>query len=398
MTATQRRPGFRFKRSPEGEPAVIEQRAETDMSQPAESVPSGAAAAWDPAHPVEPKDQFLDSLTAAMRRVADDARETSLADARAAVATKIAAMRTAAAGRAEELRARAEQDTTGIGDWSRAEIVRIEAETQRKIEQRRAQLAEQLDEHDRRSATDIAALEARVEQYEGELALFFSQLGEIRDPDTFIAAARRMPRLPQGNGEADTGATSAFPEEPMDTDHGDTLRSLGIDRDAEREMTDGEGMPTNGVEPEPEPEPEPMVAAAPPPVEPAAPPVVEDTPVPAPAPPPVEAAAPPPVAPAPAPPVAPELPLEPVTTDTNTMVAAVGLGSFGAVTSFKSALEKADGVTNVRLSLGTGGEFMYSVTHRADVDLAALVTAAHPGATVQRDDDGILHLSAGKRR
>lgn len=391
MTATQRRPGFRFRRSPEGEPAVIDQRAETDMSQPAESVPSGATAAWDPAHPVEPKDQFLDSLTAAMRRVADDARETSLADARAAVAAKIAAMRTAAAARAEELRARAEQDTTGIGDWSQAEIVRIEAETQRKIEQRRAQLAEQLDEHDRRSATEIAGLEARVEQYEGELALFFSQLGEIRDPDTFIAAARRMPRLPEGNGEAGMDATSAFPEEPMDTEHGDTLRSLGIDRDGEGDMSDGEAMPTNGVEPEPEPI---AAAPAPDPIESAVPAEVKSAPTAAQEPAPAAAAAAPTIAPA----AAPELRVEPVTTDTNTMVAAVGLGSFGAVTSFKSALEKADGVTNVRLSLGTGGEFMYSVTHRADVDLAALVSAAHPGATVQRDDDGILHLSAGKRR
>ncbi len=131
-----------------------------------------------------------------MRRVADDARETSLADARAAIAAKIAAMRASATARSDELRNRAEQDVTGIGDWSRAEIVRIEAETQRKIEQRRAQLAEQLDEHDRRSSAEIAALEAQVEQYEGELALFFAQLGEITDPDTFISAARRMPRLP----------------------------------------------------------------------------------------------------------------------------------------------------------------------------------------------------------
>ncbi|MGH2489372.1 MAG: hypothetical protein ACRDFR_07130, partial [Candidatus Limnocylindria bacterium] len=321
---------------------------------------------------------------------------------------------TAAAARAEELRARAEQDSTGIGDWSRAEIVRIEAETQRKIEQRRAQLAEQLDEHDRRSATEIAALEARVEQYEGELALFFAQLGEIRDPDTFIAAARRMPRLPQGNGEPASDAASAFSEEPMDTEHGDQLRSLGIDRDGEGETTDGDGMPTDGVEPEPEPmvmataapaevevAPTPVeVAAAPAPVEAAAPPAPVEAPA---TPAPVEAAAPPalveaPATPTLAPAATPEFPFEPVTTDTNTMVAAVGLGSFGAVTSFKSALEKAEGVTNVRLSLGTGGEFMYSVTHRTDVDLGALVSAAHPGATVQRGDDGILHLSAGKRR
>ena len=390
MTAIQRRPGFRLKRGPKGEPVVGEQRAEADMTERAESGVSRTAGGWEPARPVEPSDQFLDSLTAAMRRVADDARETSLADARAAVAAKISAMRVAAGSRAEDLRTRAEQDTTGIGDWSRAEIARIEAETQRKIEQRRAQLAEQLDEHDRKAASDIAALEAQVEQYESELALFFAQLGEIRDPDTFIAAARRMPRLPQTNGEA-------APSSGMATDpgiaadeatggHEERLRSLGIDRTGEPDLADGEAAPTNGVEPESE-----AVAAdgpavvaetAPAAEQPSAAPVASAAPAAAAADEPVNA-----------PPAEPS-----VTTDASTLVAAVGLGSFGAVTSFKTALEKANGVTNVRLSLGSGGEFMYNVTHHADVDLTALITAAHPGASVQRDEDGVLHLSAGKRR
>jgi hypothetical protein len=393
MTATQRRLGFRLKWSPEGDPVEEEQRAETDMTERAESGLSSTAGGWEPARPVEPSDQFLDSLTAAMRRVADDARETSLADARAAVAAKIAAMRVAAGSRAEELRTRAEQDTTGIGDWSRAEIVRIEAETQRKIEQRRAQLAEQLDEHDRKAASDIAVLEAQVEQYEGELALFFAQLGEIRDPDTFIAAARRMPRLPQSNGEAapdgeaatDAGTATdggtAVADEAT-AGHEERLRSLGIERKGEPDLPDGDGAPTNGVEPESEavasdgPAAVAQVAPAPDKPSAAVEPSAADEPVNAPS------AAPP----------------EAVTTDASTLVAAVGLGSFGAVTSFKTALEKAEGVTNVRLSLGSGGEFMYNVTHRADVDLTALITAAHPGASVQRGDDGVLHLSAGKRR
>lgn len=387
MTAIQRRPGFRLKRGPKGEPAVGEQRAETDMTERAESGVSRTAGGWEPARPVEPSDQFLDSLTAAMRRVADDARETSLADARAAVAAKIAAMRDAAGSRAEELRTRAEQDTTGIGDWSRAEIVRIEAETQRKIEQRRAQLAEQLDEHDRKAASDIAALEAQVEQYEGELALFFAQLGEIRDPDTFIAAARRMPRLPQTNGEAaPDGGPATDAGTPTDGGtavadeatggHEERLRSLGIERNGEPDLPDGDGAPTNGVEPESEA----VASDGPAAVAEMAPAAVK-----------LSAADEPVNAPSVAPP-------EAVTTDASTQVAAVGLGSFGAVTSFKTALEKAEGVTNVRLSLGSGGEFMYNVTHRADVDLTALITAAHPGASIQRGDDGVLHLSAGKRR
>ncbi|MGH2392080.1 MAG: hypothetical protein ACRDGH_01100 [Candidatus Limnocylindria bacterium] len=366
------------------EPAVEEQRAEADMTDRAESGVSRAAGGWEPARPVEPSDQFLDSLTAAMRRVADDARETSLADARAAVAAKISAMRIAAGSRAEDLRIRAEHDTTGIGDWSRAEIARIEAETQRKIEQRRAQLAEQLNEHDRKAASDIAALEAQVEQYEGELALFFAQLGEISDPDTFIAAARRMPRLPQSNGEAAPGG--GMPTDPGTAaddatgGHEERLRSLGIDGNAEPDRADGEAAPTNGVEPESEAVaadgPAAVAETAPAADEPSAAPAAPaaDKPVDAPA-------------------------AEPsVTTDASTLVAAVGLGSFGAVTSFKTALEKAPGVTNVRLSLGSGGEFMYNVTHHADVDLTALISAAHPGASVQRDEDGVLHLSAGKRR
>ena len=384
MTAIQRRPGFRLKRGPKGEPVVGEQRAEADMTERAESGVSRTAGGWEPARPVEPSDQFLDSLTAAMRRVADDARETSLADARAAVAAKISAMRVAAGSRAEELRTRAEQDTTGIGDWSRAEIVRIEAETQRKIEQRRAQLTEQLEEHDRKAASDIAALEAQVEQYEGELALFFAQLGEIRDPDTFIAAARRMPRLPQTNGEAapdgGTATDAGTAADEATGGHEERLRSLGIDRNGEPDLTDGEAAPTNGVEPELEA----VASDAPAPAAETAP--AADLPSAAPA----AAAADEPIN---APPAEPS-----VTTDASTLVAAVGLGSFGAVTSFKTALEKAQGVTNVRLSLGSGGEFMYNVTHQADVDLTALITAAHPGASVQRDEDGVLHLSAGKRR
>ncbi len=372
MTATQRRPGFFGKWSAEDEPSEEEQRTETDMPDPADTTTVEATVDPTPGAepPVEPSDQFLSSLTAAMRRVADDARESSLADARAAIAAKIAAMRASATARSDELRTRAEQDVAGIGEWSRAEIVRIEAETQRKVEQRQSQLAEQLDEHDRRSSTEIAALEAQVEQYEGELALFFSQLGEITDPDTFISAARRMPRLPEADLSAVAGGTDVTDEsgEAPAGGHEERLRNLGIDRNGDTDLAEGEARPTNGTHADPD-----ASAAA------------EAT----------DAAAEP--APAPATADAPPIVAD-ATVDTTTTIAAVGLGSFGAVTSFKSALEKADGVTAVRLSLGSGGEFVYTVTHRADIDLGEVATASLTGATVERSADGVVHLSAGKRR
>ena len=61
-------------------------------------------------------------------------------------------------------------------------------------------------------------------------------------------------------------------------------------------------------------------------------------------------------------------------------------------------LEKGEGVTAVRLSLGSGGEFLYSVTHRPEVDMSVLAVEALPGASVQRNADGVIQLSAGKRR
>ena len=383
MTATQGRSGF-LGRWGDPEPSQEGQRANADMTEP---IPTGAAeTVVDPAAGVEPSDQFLSSLTAAMRRVADDARETSLADARAAIAAKIAAMRATAAARSDELRSRAEQDVAGIGEWSRAEIVRIEAETQRKVEQRRAQLAEQLDEHDRRSSAEIAALEAQVEQYEGELALFFAQLGEVTDPDTFISAARRMPRLPQTDPTASGAPDDSEASDPSGAEeHQERLRDLGIDRNGETGLAETEASPTNGTGPEaevaaPAGSVNEMASVQTAAVEPA---MVE----------PVTAASTSTETSSEAPPV-----LGDATLDTSTTIAAVGLGSFGAVTTFKSALEKADGVTAVRLSLGSGGEFMYTVTHRPDLDLGEVATTALPGATVQRGADGVVQLSAGKRR
>jgi hypothetical protein len=163
--------------------------------------------------------------------------------------------------------------------------------------------------------------------------------------------------------------------EEMAAEHSERLRDLGIDRNGETGPAEGEPAPTNGTQPEAE-------AAAP-----------ADDPAP------VALAAAPVAAPDdPAPAAEPPSALGDATLDTTTTIAAVGLGSFGAVTTFKTALEKADGVTAVRLSLGSGGEFMYSVTHRPDVDVVEVATAAQPGATIQRGEGGVVHLSAGKRR
>ena len=156
-------------------------------------------------------------------------------------------------------------------------------------------------------------------------------------------------------------------DEAMAAGHQERLRDLGIDRNGNTDVAEGETVPTNGTEPGPE---ERLRDAA------------------------TAVAA----SPAPEPSAPPTSTIGDATVDTTTTLSAVGLGSFGAVTSFKTALEKAEGVTAVRLSLGSGGEFMYTVTHRTDVDMVDVAAAAQPGASVSRNADGVVHLSAGKHR
>jgi hypothetical protein len=84
--------------------------------------------------------------------------------------------------------------------------------------------------------------------------------------------------------------------------------------------------------------------------------------------------------------------------ETATSVVVKGLGSFGAITSFKQSLERAPGIRSVALSLGPTGEFVYRATHAANADLPALLGAIEDGSTVERQPDGSLRVTVGRPR
>jgi hypothetical protein len=82
-----------------------------------------------------------------------------------------------------------------------------------------------------------------------------------------------------------------------------------------------------------------------------------------------------------------------------TAIVVHGLGSFGAITSFKQALERVDGVHGISLSLGPTGEFVYRATHEADFDLvAAIEQIEHGGAQIERQSDGSLRVVVQRGR
>ena len=82
-----------------------------------------------------------------------------------------------------------------------------------------------------------------------------------------------------------------------------------------------------------------------------------------------------------------------------TAIVVHGLGSFGAITSFKQALERVDGVHGISLSLGPTGEFVYRATHEAEFDLVtAIEQIEHGGAQIERQPDGSLRVVVQRGR
>jgi hypothetical protein len=87
---------------------------------------------------------------------------------------------------------------------------------------------------------------------------------------------------------------------------------------------------------------------------------------------------------------------EPEPADQATSIQVHGLGSFGAITSFKQSLERVDGVRSVTLGLGASGEFVYTATHAAAFDLTRAIRAIEgEGVEIERDN-GMLRVKVGK--
>jgi hypothetical protein len=80
-----------------------------------------------------------------------------------------------------------------------------------------------------------------------------------------------------------------------------------------------------------------------------------------------------------------------------TAIMVKGLGSFGAITSFKQRLERLATVRSVTLSLGPTGEFVYRATHPREIDLGAAIGTLEPGSTVDRQADGSLRVTVQAR-
>jgi len=393
--------------------------ADASASPPAPAVDEAEPAADAAADTAADTSGFLANLVSAMRSVAEQARDENLTDFRSAIDSRVTELEGAAAERSDDLRRRADLDIDAVGDWERTEIERARAEAERRVEARRQQLEQQLADHQATSEREMAAARKRLEDHERELTAFFAQLADIRDPAAFVAAAKRMPKPPEV-GNASRGASDRPAPAPAETLN-QRLAALGVDKDAEAAQA-AAAQAEAGT-----PSAETADSATPSGDAPEAPASSTTTDT-------TEAADPfrtpeAPEAESPAeagrdaslaarlaqldeglPPAAAQAPADAGASDgatgdaassageASTAIVVKGLGSFGAITSFKQALERVDGVHGVTLSLGPTGEFVYRASHAPEFDVAAAIRSVEGEHAEIERADGQIRVTVSRAR
>ena len=200
-------------------PAVASEKAGTPPSTAAEAVaePADERAAGDRRcrslrPPARPATSSCATWSPQCAKVADEARDTGVADLRTKADEQVRLLESDAERRREELRERAEKDVAEVGEWEKAEAERIKKEAEQRVVARRAQLDQQLATDTTRTEAETKAVRERVAEYERELDAYHSQLIEINDPAAFAAAAKRMPKAPSLDGGP--AATTEIPAPP----------------------------------------------------------------------------------------------------------------------------------------------------------------------------------------
>jgi len=285
-----------------------------------------------------PTPDFLADLVGAMRSVVEASRDRALAELRTAVESGADGADASTVERQAQLRTRADADIAGIGDWERGEIDRVRTEATRKVAARRQLLDEELAEQESRRDAERAALQAQVADYERRLSAYMEELTAIKDPAAFAAAARRMPAPPSvGDGAgsvAPAPVTRPVPATPPAASVDDAPTPVARLAELDAQLA---------AEPE---------------------------------------------ADATAPDTASADTASAATASAATASSTVlvrGLGSFGAITSFKQALQRLDGISNVALGIGSTGEFIFSIDHEVGFDMLAAVRSIEPDAEFQAD-------------
>jgi hypothetical protein len=161
-------------------------------------------------------------LVKAMREAAIASRAETTTRLQAEAATRIEAIRAESTDEAAALRKRVDDDIAAIREWSKVEMARIKAETEHRIEERRADAINESQRHLDAVEEMVGQVQATVSAFEADTEQFFQRLLAETDPARLAAMAEQAPETPDLSGDLPkpTGWTDRATDAPssIDTD------------------------------------------------------------------------------------------------------------------------------------------------------------------------------------
>ena len=314
---------------------------------------------------VRRRNSLMAELSRAMQAAAETARIETSVRFEAEAKTVVEEIHAASAIAAASLRRQADDDVASVREWSKAEIARIREETEGRITMRKTALDDEMETHEGVDQTRTERVTATVAEYEAQMTSFIERLLAEEDPTRIATMAETMPESPiltdiaDSVGGAPVTAFRPMPDAIVDwstraevpaeapaatSDEIDPqIASARAFAAAEAEAAsftgeldddDGTGSAlggdhANALEDGPAEEP-----------------VSESPPVASPS----------------------------TATRATARVVVVGLVSVASIATFKRTLSRVAGVSAIGVASGPDGEFVFTVSHQAGLDLAEAIT------------------------
>ena len=319
--------------------------------------------------PTPPKQRTVNPLVAGLVRAMLNAAETSRQEAIAGLAGAAKARKDQIQVESTESEAEARRvtdtDIAEIREWSKAQMARIRGETDVRITGRKRQLESQTGELSALYQRRLEHVQHVVEAYASEMDAFFQTLFAEDDPAQLAGLAQQLPEPPDLADEY--GLDDWTPESILE-----------IAEAARSEAARSEAATATEVESSAEAAP---LAEAEADIE-----STDDRPGTLDL----------------APMDVPSTTGTPATTaeETNdeasvTLLSVIGLVSVASIAGFKRAVAKAPGIEAISVVSGPAGDFVFTVRHQADADLAAIVGGLEEfSAAVTNTEDGLLSVTA----
>ena len=318
--------------------------------------------------PTPLKQRTVNPLVAGLVRAMLDAAETARQEAIKGVTDAAKARKDQIQAESTESEAEArsvtDSDIAEIREWSKAQMARIRGETDVRITDRKRQLEAETGElgalHQRR----LDHVQHVVDAYESEMDAFFQTLFAEVDPARLAGLALQLPEPPDLTYE--DGRDDWTPESILaiaEAARSETATTPEVETPADAESP---AEAVSSADPEAEVETQDDRAGT-----------LDLAPIDVPA------------------SVTPATTGEPSLEASVTLLSVVGLVSVASIAGFKRAVAKAPGVEAISVVSGPAGDFVFTVRHEADADLAAIVGGLEEfSAVVTNTEEGVLSVTA----